>query len=61
MTGLGWSMLYSAFAKFAYAARRYRFYLKELDEMEESLFEMCPYPRRYRKEIVEKKKKGAEP
>jgi len=54
MTWLGWSMLYKAFAGFAHEARRYRFYLKEIDDMEESLFEMCPYPRSYRKNIAEK-------
>ncbi len=55
MTGLAWTTLYNAFADFAYEARRHRFYMSQIDEMEDSLFEMCPFPKRFR---IGNEKKG---
>ena len=52
MNGLAWSELYEKFAEFAYVARRQGFYNNTIQEMEYSLFEMCPFPRRF---IPEKK------
>ncbi len=48
MNGLAWSELYEKFAEFAYVARRQGFYNNTVQEMEYSLFEMCPFPRKYR-------------
>lgn len=48
MNGLEWIELYEKFAAFAYVARRKDFYVKQVQEMEYSLFEMCPFPRKYR-------------
>lgn len=48
MNGLAWKELYDKFAAFAYVARRQGFYTKTLQDMEYSLFEMCPYPRSYK-------------
>jgi hypothetical protein len=48
MNGLAWTELYNKFAEFAYAARRQGFYVGQVQEMEYSLFEMCPFPRSYR-------------
>ncbi len=47
MNGLAWTELYNKFAAFAYVARRQGFYVGQVQEMEYSLFEMCPYPRSY--------------
>ncbi len=52
MNGLAWTELYNKFAAFAYVARRQGFYVGQVQDMEYSLFEMCPFPRRY---IPEKK------
>lgn len=48
MNGLAWMELYDKFAAFAYTARRQGFYVNQIQEMEYSLFEMCPFPRTYR-------------
>lgn len=48
MNGLAWKELYDAFASFAYIARRQGFYIGWLEEMEHSLFDMCPYPKSYK-------------
>ena len=48
MNGLAWTELYNKFAAFAYVARRQGFYVGQVQEMEYSLFEMCPFPRNYR-------------
>lgn len=48
MNGLAWKELYDKFAAFAYTARRQGFYVNQIQEMEYSLFEMCPFPRTYR-------------
>ena len=48
MNGLAWTELYNQFAAFAYVARRQGFYVGQVQEMEYSLFEMCPFPRNYR-------------
>jgi hypothetical protein len=48
MNGLAWKELYDKFSAFAYVAKRQGFYVKSVQEMEYSLFEMCPYPRSYR-------------
>ncbi len=48
MNGLAWTELYNKFAAFAYVARRHSFYVGQVQEMEYSLFEMCPFPRNYR-------------
>ena len=48
MNGLAWTELYNKFAAFAYVARRQGFYVNQIQEMEYSLFEMCPFPRNYR-------------
>ena len=53
MTGLAWAALYQSFAAFAFEARKYRFYVREVGEMEDSLFEMCPFPKSYK---IEKNK-----
>jgi hypothetical protein len=42
MNGLAWTELYNAFSKFAYLARKQKFYEAVVQEMEYSLFEMCP-------------------
>lgn len=42
MNGLAWTELYNAFSKFAYLARKQKFYEAVVQEMEHSLFEMCP-------------------
>ena len=47
MNGLAWTELYEKFAAFAYVARRQGFYVKKVQEMEYSLFEMCPFPRKF--------------
>ena len=47
MNGLAWSELYEKFAEFAYVPRRQGFYVNQVQEMEYSLFEMCPFPRRF--------------
>lgn len=48
MNGLAWTELYNKFVAFAYVARRQGFYVSQIQEMEHSLFEMCPFPRNYR-------------
>lgn len=48
MNGLAWTELYNKFAAFAYIARRQGFYVNAIQDMEYSLFEMCPFPRNYR-------------
>lgn len=48
MNGLDWTELYEKFAAFAHVARKQGFYLKSVQDMECSLFEMCPFPRKYR-------------
>ena len=48
MNGLDWTELYEKFAAFAHVARKQGFYLKSVQDMEYSLFEMCPFPREYR-------------
>ena len=48
MNGLAWTELHEKFAEFAYVARRQGFYVGQIQEMEYSLFEMCPFPRSYR-------------
>ena len=48
MNGLAWSELYDKFAAFAYVARRHGFYMGQVRDMENSLFEMCPFPRDYK-------------
>jgi hypothetical protein len=52
MNGLAWTELYNKFAAFAHVARRQGFYVNAIQDMEYSLFEMCPFPKRY---IPEKK------
>lgn len=52
MNGLAWTELYDRFTQFAYVARKQGFYVGQIQEMEYSLFEMCPFPRRF---IPEKK------
>lgn len=56
MNGLAWTELYDRFAQFAYVARKQGFYVGQIQEMEYSLFEMCPFPRSYRPNRREKKK-----
>lgn len=48
MNGLAWTELYNKFAAFAYVARQQGFYVKQVQEMEYSLFEMCPFSRNYK-------------
>ena len=48
MNGLDWTELYEKFAAFAHVARKQGFYVKSVQDMEYSLFEMCPFPRNYR-------------
>ncbi len=48
MNGLAWKELYDKFAAFAYIAKRQGFYNRTIGDMEQSLFDMCPYPRSYR-------------
>lgn len=48
MNGLAWTELYDKFAEFAYVARKQGFYVGQVQQMEYSLFEMCPFPRSYR-------------
>ena len=48
MNGLAWTELYNKFAAFAYVARKQGFYVKAVQDMEYSLFEMCPFPRNYK-------------
>ena len=48
MNGLAWTELYNAFSKFAYVARKQHFYDQAVQEMEYSLFDMCPFPKSYR-------------
>lgn len=48
MNGLAWTELYNKFTAFAYVARKQGFYVKAVQDMEYSLFEMCPFPRNYR-------------
>jgi hypothetical protein len=43
MNGLAWKELYTAFSKFAYLARKQHFYDEWVQEMEYSIFEMCPF------------------
>lgn len=45
MNGLAWTELYNKFAAFAYVARKQGFYVKAVQDMEYSLFEMCPFPK----------------
>jgi len=52
MNGLAWTELYNRFFAFAYVARKQGFYVNTIQDMEHSLFEMCPFPKRY---IPEKK------
>lgn len=40
-----WTEFYNKFSDFANMARQYHFYDKEVQEMEYSLFEMCPLPK----------------
>ena len=56
MNGLAWTELYNKFTAFAYVARRQGFYVGQVQEMEYSLFEMCPFPRNYRPDRCGKKK-----
>lgn len=58
MTGEAWKTLYKSFMTFAYEARRHMFYLRQVDEMENRLFEICPFPRRFRG-VGEKRKEDA--
>lgn len=46
MNGLAWTELYEKFAAFAYVARKQDFYQKQVQEMEYSLFNMCPFPKK---------------
>ena len=48
MNGLAWTELYNKFAAFAYVARKQGFYVKAVQDMEYSLFEICPFPRNYK-------------
>ena len=48
MNGLAWKELYDAFAAFAYIARRQGFYVGDVQKMEHSLFDMCPFPKSYK-------------
>jgi hypothetical protein len=48
LNGLAWTELYNAFSKFAYVARKQKFYEGMVQEMEYSLFKMCPFPKTYR-------------
>jgi hypothetical protein len=48
MNALAWRELYDKFVEFAYVARKQGFYVGQVQEMEYSLFDMCPYPRSYR-------------
>jgi hypothetical protein len=55
MNGLAWTELYNAFSKFAYLARKQKFYEAVVQEMEYSLFEMCPI----RKSTAPRKERNA--
>ncbi|MGN8831075.1 hypothetical protein ACTNDZ_00755 [Selenomonas montiformis] len=46
MNGLAWTELYDRFAAFAYVARKQGFYVGQIQEMEYSLFGMCPFPKK---------------
>ena len=39
-----WIEFYQRFASFCAMARQYKFYMEEVDKMEQSLWEMCPFP-----------------
>jgi hypothetical protein len=52
-----WIEFYNRFAPFAAMARQYGFYNKEVDKMEQSFWEMCPFPLTYRPEYFKKKVK----
>ena len=43
-----WTEFYNKFSAFANMARQYHFYDKEVQEMEYSLFEMCPLPKSWK-------------
>lgn len=47
MNALAWKELYDKFSEFAYVARKQGFYVGWIQEMEYSLFDMCPFPRSY--------------
>ena len=57
MNGLAWTELYEKFAAFAYVARKQDFYQKQVQEMEYSLFDMCPFPKNYRPNVRKDGKK----
>jgi hypothetical protein len=52
-----WIDFYTRFASFAAMARQYGFYNEEVDKMEQSFWEMCPFPLTYRPEYFKKKVK----
>ena len=51
-----WIDFYSRFAPFCAMARQYKFYVEEVDKMEQSFWDMCPLPHSYRRDVVEKVK-----
>lgn len=44
MNCLAWCELHSKFAAFATEARQHGFYLDEIQRMDQSLYEMSPFP-----------------
>lgn len=47
MCSTQWIEFYEKFSTFADMARKYHFYDDQVQEMEYSLFEMCPLPKRW--------------
>lgn len=48
MNSENWIILYEKFKDFSAMAKRIHFYDKTLQEMEYSLFEMCPLPAKWK-------------
>lgn len=49
-----WIDFYNRFAPFAAMARQYSFYKKEVDDMEQSFWDMCPLPHSYKSDYKKK-------
>ena len=53
-----WIDFYSRFAPFCAMARQYKFYVEEVDKMEQSFWDMCPLPHSYRPDYRKKVKRN---
>lgn len=57
MNSESWILFYEKFKDFAFMAKKIHFYDKTLQDMEYSLFEMCPLPKKWKSENKPKREK----